>query len=378
MTEVLMGDIVSFTSGGTPRRSSKEFYQGDIPWITGADIDDQGVVSPRSWITEEAVRKSATNVVRAGSLVFVTRTSVGKVAKLTQATAISQDLTGIDPKPGVASNYIRHFLRSSSVRLARQARGATIKGITREVVASLTVPLPTLEEQERIAGILDQADAIRTKRRASLDLFDELLTSLFQSMSSLGVAEKLALSEVVEFYAGNSLPSGEKFEGQEGGALLAKVSDMNSPGNGTNLYSTVLWTDGHTPRASTVSPGAVVFPKRGASIGTNKKRLIVRTTCLDPNLMGVQPGDPRVVSQYLFHWFLAFDLASLVSGSSVPQLNKRDLARLQIDLPPVAVQQEFAARVEQINAQRALVERALEKDEELFASLQSRAFKGEL
>lgn len=51
---------------------------------------------------------------------------------------------------------------------------------------------------------------------------------------------------------------------------------------------------------------------------------------------------------------------------------------MPVQFPPFAAQQEFAARVEQINAQRALVERALEKDEELFASLQSRAFSGEL
>ena len=60
------------------------------------------------------------------------------------------------------------------------------------------------------------------------------------------------------------------------------------------------------------------------------------------------------------------------------KINQKILGDVSLPIPPLAVQQEFAARVEKINAQRALVERALEKDEELFASLQSRAFSGEL
>jgi restriction endonuclease S subunit len=68
---------------------------GDIPWITGADIIDDRVQSPRYYITEKAVQESATNIVPAGNILLVTRTGVGKVAITEQDICISQDFTGL-------------------------------------------------------------------------------------------------------------------------------------------------------------------------------------------------------------------------------------------------------------------------------------------
>jgi type I restriction enzyme, S subunit len=64
--------------------------------------------------------------------------------------------------------YLVQFLRTKPEHLEREARGATIKGVSREVVTSLQIPLPSLEEQRRIADILDRADALRAKRREAI------------------------------------------------------------------------------------------------------------------------------------------------------------------------------------------------------------------
>ena len=81
---------------------------------------------------------------------------------------------------------------------------------------------------------------------------------------------------------------------------------------------------------------------------------------------------------YLYAWFQSLDLGTLVSGSSVPQLNKKDLAPLRILLPPLQLQQEFARRVEAIEKLKAAHQRSLQEMDALFASLQHRAFRGEL
>ena len=113
---------------------------------------------------------------------------------------------------------------------------------------------------------------------------------------------------------------------------------MNIAGNEERVLATTLWTDSLTAKAATVAADAIVLPKRGASIATNKKRITTRTTALDPNLMGVQPLPDLVEARYLFAWFQSFDLATITSGSTVPQLNKQDLAPLRIPLPPIDVQ----------------------------------------
>ena len=184
------------------------------------------------------------------------------------------------------------------------------------------------------------------------------------------------MADVSEFHAGSSWPSGEDFVGQDGGYLNLKVSDLNAPENTTRIVSSKLWS---TDRGNgTIAPErATVFPKRGGAIGTNKKRLLDRAAILDPNLMAVSAGE-RLHHLFLYRWFFTFDLVDITSGSTVPQLNKRDLSPLPIQIPPIDLQLRFAAIAESIERKRTHQRAHLAELDTLFASLQSRAFSGEL
>ncbi|WP_193106988.1 restriction endonuclease subunit S [Brachybacterium sp. FME24] len=375
---ITLGDIATFTSGATPSKKVAEYYaEGTVPWITGADIFAGRRVHARIRVTEQALAKTATNAMPAGTIALVTRTSVGKVGVFAERTAYSQDITAIVPSERVDRSYLVHFLESKGKVLQSESRGATIKGVTRDVVANLQLPVPDVEEQRRIASILDETDSIRAKRRAQLVYLDELPQALFNETSSAYRSEE-ALANVATFFGGGTLPEGVPFEGQAGGTLLAKVSDMNLAGNEKHIHRTALWTDKFTARATTMDRGAVILPKRGAAIATNKKRISTRRSSLDPNLMGVMPNSEVLLTEYLFAWFCSFDLSTITSGSSVPQLNKKDLAPLVLAVPPLADQQVFAEKVTSIHTERDRVARALEADDELFAALQHRAFRGEL
>ncbi|MEV0177093.1 restriction endonuclease subunit S [Streptomyces sp. NPDC050803] len=161
------------------------------------------------------------------------------------------------------------------------------------------------------------------------------------------------LGDVSNFYAGASLPAGETFEGQPGGYLLVRVSDMNLPGNERILGESQRWSAKPGAKSATCPPGSVIFPKRGGAIGTNKKRLVERPCVLDPNVMAVEPLPGRLDSGYLYHWFKSFDLSSIANGSSVPQLNKKDLAPLRIPLPSIPVQRRIAQVLDRVDALRA-------------------------
>ncbi|MFB6805886.1 restriction endonuclease subunit S [Streptomyces sp. NPDC056387] len=161
------------------------------------------------------------------------------------------------------------------------------------------------------------------------------------------------LGEVVDFYAGSSLPEGEDWQGQEGGYLLTRVSDMNRSGNEKYILTTRQWSAAPWQKSATCPGGAVVIPKRGGAIGTNKKRIVQRAAVLDPNLMAMKPHQDVLDLNYLYQWFLAVDLGKLVSGSSVPQLNKKDLAPLPIPLPSLAQQERIAAILDQVDTLRA-------------------------
>nr|MBC8360793.1 restriction endonuclease subunit S [Candidatus Desulfatibia profunda] len=171
-----------FISGGTPNTKNQEYWKGDIPWITGADILDGEVTSGRRFINKSAVEESATNIIPAGSILMVTRTGVGKIAIAPTDIAISQDITGIVLKEGIIPQFIISAIKlRMSILLAAQ-RGATIKGITRNDLKQLKIPLPATSEQRRIVEILDRADRLR-KLRANADAkAARILPALFYKM----------------------------------------------------------------------------------------------------------------------------------------------------------------------------------------------------
>ena len=279
----------------------------------------------------------------------------------------------------VTIGFLEKYLRYRGFR--DTISGTSQPQIIRANIVKVEVPLPPLAEQEQIAAILDAADDLRAKRRESLAQLDALLQSTFLDMFGDPVRNPMGwdvveLGEVAGFHAGSTLPKGEDYVGQEGGFLYLKVGDLNHPLNYVTIVGSNIW--GMDAKKGIVAPkDAVVFPKRGGAIGTNKKRILSRDAVLDPNLIAVS-GSPSLDHVYLFRWFHTFDLLSITSGSTVPQLNKRDLSPLKIQIPPLSLQDRFASIVDSIEIQKAIQRAHLDELDTLFACLQSRAFNGEL
>lgn len=189
------GEICSrLLNGGTPSTHREEFWTGKIPWISGADILDQSVGQIRRYITEDAVKKSATNVIEKGNLLVVTRTGVGKIAIAPFDIAISQDFTGVHLNEEVAdTNFIFRYLDANSFLLRNLIQGTSISGITRETLTSIVLTLPpSLEEQSAIAAILSDMDAeiaalevrLAKSRQLKQGMMQELLTGRIRLVSA--------------------------------------------------------------------------------------------------------------------------------------------------------------------------------------------------
>ena len=159
------------------------------------------------------------------------------------------------------------------------------------------------------------------------------------------------------------LKSGTTFspdkEQADGEFLYAKVADMNLPGNEVYITTSSAYVSADTAGNTFIEKGAVIFPKRGGAIGTNKKRILCRDTCVDLNTMGVIPGK-RIKTEYLYVYFLRMDLASICDGSTIPQLNNKNVSPLRIIVPPVDLQEQFAAFVRQSDKSKLLISRLKE------------------
>jgi type I restriction enzyme S subunit len=165
-------------SGGTPSTKEPCFWNGDIPWITSADIQDDFTAVPRKFVSQTA----NPNVLPANSVLVVTRVGLGKVATSTKPIAFSQDIQGLILKDGVHHRYLVYALSEKVKRFKDISRGATIKGVTRADLEEIELPLPSFSVQKEIAHILSQADKARQQRKAANGLTEQFLQSAFLSL----------------------------------------------------------------------------------------------------------------------------------------------------------------------------------------------------
>ena len=183
---VRLGDIsLDLIGGGTPSTSNPGYWNGDVAWMTSAHINDREIKTGQRYITKEGLQNSATSVVPEGNLLVATRVGIGKAAINKIDIAISQDLTGIMiNKNRSIPDFVYWCLINNKNRLKSLAQGSTIKGILRERLGNLRLPLPPLPEQKKIAEILSTVDKriqlLRERKerlgRAKKGLMNDLLT----------------------------------------------------------------------------------------------------------------------------------------------------------------------------------------------------------
>ncbi len=157
---VSLGDISTDSfGGGTPSTKNPEYWNGDIAWMTSAHINGPEVKTGQRYITKEGLRNSASSLVPKDNLLVATRVGIGKAAVNKIDIAISQDLTGIIlDKNKSTPDFIFWFITNNPSKLKSLAQGSTIKGLLRDRLLKLKLPLPSLPEQQKIAEILSTVD----------------------------------------------------------------------------------------------------------------------------------------------------------------------------------------------------------------------------
>ena len=155
-----LGDVADFQQGGTPSKSTAEYWGGDIPFVTGADLREFriGRNSARSFLTTKGLNSGATVICRPGALLLATRTRVGLTGIAKEIMGASQDITLLRANDLADPFYLCRFLMSHASLLQRRSRGTTIQGVSRADIASLPILLPPLPEQRAIAAVLDSID----------------------------------------------------------------------------------------------------------------------------------------------------------------------------------------------------------------------------
>lgn len=181
--EKKLGELGTFRGGGTPDKAISEYWSGNIPWISSSDIneDDIRTVSFTRFITEGAVKNSATKKIPARSVLFVSRVGVGKLAVNTQELCTSQDFINLHPEYD-NEYFIAYYFKSKANLLISFGQGMAIKGFTKNDLESIVLPLPSLSEQTRIAATLSSLDDLIAAQSDKIAALQEFKWGLMQGL----------------------------------------------------------------------------------------------------------------------------------------------------------------------------------------------------
>ena len=151
-----LGNIGTWQAGGTPNRSNKEYYGGNIPWLKTGDLNDSFIISIPESITEEAVSKSSAKLNPKGSvLMAMYGATIGKLGILTFPAATNQACCACIQYDAVVQMYLFYYLMSQRSSFIEKGGGGAQPNISKEIIINTTIPVPPLSEQSRIVSQID-------------------------------------------------------------------------------------------------------------------------------------------------------------------------------------------------------------------------------
>lgn len=291
--------------------------------------------------------------------------------------------------------YLLHFLRQPHLRLEGEKKmtgSGGQKRVPANFIKELELPVPSLQEQKRIAAILDKADALRAKRSKALEQLDALAQAIFIEMFGDPVQNpkewpRIPLGELLSNIESGKSPVCEdrpSKDGEWGILKLGAVTKCEYLSSENKALPVGVQPDVRFE----VKAGDLLFSRK------NTYELVAACALVDetpprmllPDLIFrfCFPENSRLNSSYLHRLLITGskrrEVQKLAGGAagSMPNISKEKLRGLPIELPPLALQQEFAERVKKVELMKAEMRKSLTQLDDLFSSLQHRAFRGEL
>lgn len=372
--------------------SDEEFRYIDL---SAVDQDTKSITEAREIACAEAPSR-ARQLVRTGDvLVSTVRPNLNGVARvpddLDGATA-STGFCVLRPDPEkLSGGYLFHWVKSAAFvgDMVSKATGASYPAVSDRIIFESLFPLLPLEEQRRIAAILDQAETLRTQRRTALALLDSLTQSLFLDMFGDPVANPKGWSmstigDLAEVQGGLQVTSARKNLPVE--VPYLRVANVYRGVLDLSEIKTIRATPAEIQRTTLVKNDLLVVEGHGnpheigrAALWNSEIAQCVHQNHLIRARFDCKKVEPVFASEYVNSPGGRQHL--LRAGKSTSGLNTISVSNVRetpIALPPLHLQQSFATRIASIEALKATHRRALAALDALFASLQQRAFAGAL
>ena len=379
---VELGSLGSICVGGTPSRSHPEYFDGDIPWVTSTALGPLAIGGgdATQLLSDVGVRNSSTKRIPVGSLLIGIRVGVGKSSIVNDEICINQDilaLTNIDDE-AVFLPYLKFAIDSHSNWFAENKRGATIKGVTSKEVAKLTIPLPAVCRQKSVVRNLLTLDAVQCLLRSELGAFEQLVQSRFIEMFGDPARppfqyDRKPIRDIADISSG-ATPSREKAEYYGGNIPWVKTREV-AIGDIWTTEERLTQAGLKNSSCHIVPAGSLLIAMYGQG-GTRGKVAMLRIDAATNQACAAMELHSGIDGVFLLRQLdLCYeDLRSMSLGGNQKNLSLKLLKEYRLMVPPLPLQQQFAAFVAEADKSKFAVQQEIEKLEILKQSLMQKYF----
>lgn len=372
-----LGEICTVISGTTPKSTQPEYWDGNLNWVTPAELTDESdiIYESQRKITQQAVIDSSLKLFPAGTVLLSSRAPIGKVAIAGTEMYCNQGFKNLICSEKIYNRYLYHFLKDKTVYLNSLGRGATFKEISKNIVENIEIPLPPLDEQHKIAAVLDKVSSLIAKRRQQLDKLDELVKSRFAELSDaknrMQVREPLNnFLENITYGFTNPMPDAER------GPWKITAKDIM---DGKINYSTARKTTEEAFNVLTAKSKPLIGDVLLTKDGTLGRTAIVEdgNICVNQSVAVLRCNE-RIMPITLLHLLqmpeYQREMLSNAGGGTIKHIYITKVNKMLITVPNIEAQRAFSAFVEQTEKTKAAISRSLEKLETLKKALMQEYF----
>ena len=373
-----LGEVCEVVSGSTPKTNIPEYWGNGHYWVTPAELNDTTIYIDKTerQITDEALNKTKLRLLPVGTVLLSSRAPIGKVAITNTEMYCNQGFKNCICSDAIYNKYLFYFLRLKKDYLNSLGRGATFKEISKSIVESIKLPLPPKPTQLAIVSELDKINELIRLKKEQLKDFDNLAQSLFYEMFGDPVEnekgwEVKKLNEIVSDNCSISYGIVQPGDGIENGVPVVRPVDMT----GTFVYRQGLK---NTTKEISDSYKRTILKGNEILMCVRGTTGLIAMASSELRGCNVTRGiTPIECGKSCNKWFIYYQIsnssiqqyiAEYTRGIALKQINMKDVRDIPLCLPPLPLQHLFAQRIEQIEHQKAEVQKSITDLETLLAS----------
>lgn len=382
-----LGEICEIISGSTPKTNIEEYWDGNLKWITPAELNKDSFYIHESerHITELAVKKTNLSLLPKGTVILSSRAPIGKTAITDCEMYCNQGFKNLICSDAIFNEYLYFFLSGRTEHLNALGRGATFKEISKSIVENIEIPLPPMDEQKQIVEQLKKVAVLISLRKQQLAKLDELVKSRFIEMFGDPVTNPMGwpavpLSELAEIVSG--ITKGRKTKSTQ----LYEVPYMAV----SNVKSGYIdWTTIKTIEATKeeiehyqLMPFDLLMTEGGDPDKLGRGAIISHppVNCIHQNhIFRVRVDTTRLLPKYIEEFLQHQKSKEYFSRcakqtTGIASINMKQLRFLPVLLPNINLQNQFAAFVTHVEKSKSEIQKSLETLETLKKALMQQYF----